>query len=273
MTRKQALRTLGSLAGGFALFTAGAAHILWHRGCRRTGAAVLFSGLAADALMLVSFLVPNFPLTGKVFHRGRPGGNRIALTFDDGPRPPFTETILDALKRESVPATFFVLGENARRWPETVRRMQQEGHRVANHGLDHGILMFAGAAEALDQVEKTEAILRDAGVTEPCRLFRAPHGWLSPAAYRALISHGYRIAGWTKGVWDTANPGVETIVSRTDDILRPGSVLLFHDGWSGAGEEDRSQTAAALSEIIRLARERGLEFVSLEELMEEEGWI
>lgn len=255
------------------MFTAGAAHILWHRGDRRAGAAVLFSGFAAAALLLVSLLVPNFPLTGRAFHRGRPTGNRIALTFDDGPRPPFTETILDTLKRESVPATFFILGENARRWPETVRRMHDEGHLVANHGMDHGILMFAGAGEALKQVEQTEAVLRDAGVREPIRLFRAPHGWLSPVAHRALTSHGYRIAGWTKGVWDTANPGVETIVSRTDDILRPGSVLLFHDGWSGTGEEDRSQTAAALSEVISLARERGLEFVSLEEMMEEEGRI
>ncbi|MFA6002395.1 MAG: polysaccharide deacetylase family protein [Thermoleophilia bacterium] len=273
MTKKQALRALGSLAGGVALFTAGTAHVLWHRGNRKTGATLLICGIATDFLLLVSFLVPNFPLTGRVFHRGRPGGNLIALTFDDGPRPPFTEAILDTLKRESIPATFFVLGENARRWPEAVRRMEHEGHRVANHGFDHGILMFAGAAEALGQVDKTEAILLDAGVTEPCRLFRAPHGWLSPVAHRALTSHGYRIAGWTKGVWDTANPGVETIVSRTDDVLRPGSVLLFHDGWSGAGEEDRSQTVAALSEIIRLARERGLKFVTLEEMMEEEGWI
>lgn len=271
MTKKQALRTLGSLAGGFALFIAAVAHFLWHRGNRRTSVAMLFSGFAADTLLLVSFLVPNFPLTGRIFHRGQPTGNRIALTFDDGPRPPFTGMILDTLKHESVPATFFVLGENARRWPETLRRMEQEGHRVANHGMDHGILMFAGAAEALDQVERTGAILRDAGVKDPCRLFRAPHGWLSPVAHRALTSHGFRIAGWTKGVWDTANPGVETIVSRTDDILRPGSVLLFHDGWSGASEEDRSQTAAALSEIIRLARERGLEFVTLEEMMEEES--
>ena len=104
-------------------------------------------------------------------------------------------------------------------------------------------------------------------MADPAPLFRAPHGWLGPAAHRAARELGYTVAGWTKGVWDTANPGFEQIVSRTAEVLKPGAVLLLHDGWAGEAPEDRSQTAAALPAIIRKARKRDLEFVTLETLM------
>ncbi len=272
MTKRGALSVLGSLAGGFFLIVAAISHWLFHH-CssrRRLGKTLLTAGVAADGLFLYSFLVPNFPLTGKVFYRGRRSGNRVALTFDDGHRPPYTGQILDTLKQEGVPATFFILGENARRFPELVKRIADEGHRVANHGTDHAVLMFAAGREALAQVEAANEAFRDAGVSDPAPLFRAPHGWLSPAAHRALTRRGYQITGWTKGVWDTASPGVETIVSRTGELLSPGAILLLHDGWSGPDGEDRSQTAAALSEIIRNARARGLEFVTVEQMMGEE---
>ena len=211
-------------------------------------------------------------MTGKIFFQGSGVGNSIALTFDDGPRPPFTDEILDVLKAEAVTATFFVLGENARRYPEAVRRMEAEGHRVANHGQDHGILMWASAREGRRQVTEADAALRAAGVTGPAPLFRAPHGWLSPPAHRAIGALGYRVTGWTKGVWDTANPGVEKIVSRTGGLLKPGAILLLHDGWQGDADEDRSQTAAALPRIIREARARRLDFVTVEQLIgEKEG--
>lgn len=270
MTKSQALRVLGSLAGGIAFVSAGAAHLLWYRGRRRAGAGFLLAGAAADSLLLCSTLIPHFPLSGRIFHRGRRNGNWVALTFDDGPRPPHTDRILDVLQAESVPATFFVLGDNAAKYPQLIRRMELEGHRVANHGMDHRILMWAGGREAVSQISRADAALRAAGVIDPAPLFRAPHGWLSPPAHQAISSHGYRIVGWTKGVWDTANPGVDAIVSRTSEVLQPGSILLLHDGWQGdAAAADRSQTAAALPQIIRQARSRGLRFVTVEQMAQE----
>ena len=268
MTKKRALRVLGSLASGALLLEASLAHLLWHSGRLRSSAALLAGGVAADALFLYSFLIPNFPLTGRVFYRGDPDGNLVALTFDDGPRQPYTGQILDVLKREGARATFFVLGENARRHPELVKRIAFEGHSVGNHGMDHDILMWASAGAARSQLEAGDEALKAAGVPNPAPLFRAPHGWLSPAAHRAITGSGYRVTGWSKGVWDTACPGTEVIVSRTAEVLRPGAVLLLHDGWQGPDPEDRSQTVAALPEIIREGRNRGLRFVTLEEMME-----
>lgn len=272
MTKKGALSVLGALACGALTLQASVSHVLWHNGRRRSSAALLASGLAVDVAFLYSFLVPSFPLTGRVFHRGNSNSNLLALTFDDGPREPFTSQILDILKEEDVRATFFVLGENALRHPQTVKRIENEGHRVASHGMDHDILMWASARTARLQLKVTDQALRSAGVTSPAPLFRPPHGWLSPVAHRAIRAEGYTVIGWTKGVWDTAGPGVETIISRTIELLKPGSILLLHDGWHGLKEKDRSQTVDALPRIISEARARGLEFVTLEEMMEDAGW-
>lgn len=271
MTKKEALAALAALAGVAATGEAGAARLFWRRRRRRLAAAALLSGGLADGFLLYSFLVPNFPLGGRVFYRGSHSGNLIALTFDDGPRPPFTDQILNVLKHEGVRATFFVLGENALRYPEAVRRMEAEGHRVASHGMDHDILMWARPWQVRLQLALTSQAIEAAGVKDPARLFRAPHGWLGPAAHRAATGAGYQVAGWTKGVWDTAAPGVDKIISRTVELLGPGSVLLLHDGWRGLQEEDRSQTVAALPEIISLARSRGLAFATVEEMMNEAG--
>ncbi|MEW6019127.1 MAG: polysaccharide deacetylase family protein [Pseudomonadota bacterium] len=271
MNKGRALQVLTALAGGTALAAAGGAHILWHSGRRRPSLALLAGGAAAEAALLSQALIPNFPAGGRPFHRGDRSSRTVALTFDDGPRPPFTEAILDELRREAVTATFFVLGENARRYPETLRRIEAEGHRVANHGYSHDILMWAGAREARENVGRADSAIREAGVIDPAPLFRAPHGWLSPPAFRAVTGMGYRVTGWTKGVWDTANPGVEVIVDRTREALAPGAILLLHDGWAGKAELDRSQTAAALPGIIEAAREKGLGFVTVEQMMRQSG--
>ena len=167
MTKRRALSVLGSLAGGVFLAIAAICHWLYHRGHRRLGIRLLLGGAIADGLFVYSTLVPNFPLGGKPYYSGRREGNRLALTFDDGPRAPFTAQILDTLKKEGVPATFFVLGENARRHPELVKRIEVEGHRVGNHGFDHSIMMFASGWQALAQVDAADSALRDAGVTDP----------------------------------------------------------------------------------------------------------
>ncbi|MBI5482167.1 MAG: polysaccharide deacetylase family protein, partial [Deltaproteobacteria bacterium] len=98
--------------------------------------------------------------------------------------------------------------------------------------------------------------------------FRAPHGFRSPFLAAALAAAGQRLCAWTAGVWDTDRPGAEVIAARARRALRPGAVLLLHDGGPGA---DRTQTAAALPAIIAAARARGLRLVTVPELMREAG--
>jgi peptidoglycan/xylan/chitin deacetylase (PgdA/CDA1 family) len=130
----------------------------------------------------------------------------VALTFDDGPSPDVTPRILDALARERVRATFFVLGRHAERYPALVERMVRDGHEVASHGWTHGILTFASPRRIVWELTRTHRLLERLGARR-VRLFRAPHGFRNPFVVRTAHRLGYRVVGWSAGVFDTAQPG------------------------------------------------------------------
>ncbi len=223
--------------------------------------------VAAAGVAGVAAFMPRNPALGRALWRGPADRPRAALTFDDGPGPS-TPDVLDALAREGVRATFFVLGRQVDRHPEMVRRMVAEGHELANHGYDHGILIFRGAAHVADQLERTErAVARAAGPDAMSRLFRAPHGFRGPATALGARRAGYRMAAWTRGVFDSAEPGAATIARRAAEALRPGTILLLHDADGWAPGRPRHQTAEALPDICRGARERALALVTLGELV------
>jgi peptidoglycan/xylan/chitin deacetylase (PgdA/CDA1 family) len=190
-------------------------------------------------------------------------GSTVSITFDDGPNPDATPLILDALRREGVSATFFVLGRHAERWPALVRRMADEGHQLGNHGYWHRKLHRRTPAYVRDDlVRGTEAIRQASGGVTP-RHFRAPHGFRSPWVTPIAASLGQRTVGWSLGVWDSARPGADQIARRAIDGMRAGSILLLHDGDGYDAEGDRRQTAEALPRIIDGLRARGLRFVTL----------
>lgn len=232
---------------------------------RRPAAAVAFA--VAATIATASAFAPRSPVFGRVLARGPRGVPRVALTFDDGPGPS-TAAVLDALAREGARATFFVLGRQVERHPALVRRMADEGHQISSHGYDHGILVFRGARHVRDQLARTEDAIRAAvGGEAMSRVFRAPHGFRGPATVWAARRCGYRTAAWTHGVFDSAEPGAAAIARRSARALAPGTVLLLHDADGWAPGRSRHQTAEALPDICRSARERGLALVTMDELM------
>jgi uncharacterized protein (TIRG00374 family) len=188
----------------------------------------------------------------------------MALTFDDGPSPDTTPRILDALREAGARATFFILGKHATRHPEVVRRIVAEGHEVASHGWTHGLMVFRSPRAIRRELRETETLLTDCGAPRP-RLFRAPHGFRGPLLARVAGRLGYRLVGWSKGVFDTALPGAEVIAERSREAIRPGAILLLHDA-DGWGDADRSQTAEALPQILQDIESRGLRTVTVSEL-------
>jgi peptidoglycan/xylan/chitin deacetylase (PgdA/CDA1 family) len=193
-----------------------------------------------------------------------PGHERVvSITFDDGPNPRATPLILDVLRREQVHATFFVLGRHAERWPSLVRRMADEGHQLGNHGYWHRKLHRRGPGYVRDDLTRgTEAIIEASGGVHP-KHFRAPHGFRSPWVTPIAHALGQRTIGWSLGVWDSARPGAGEISRRALRGLRPGSILLLHDGDGYDAEGDRLQTADALPLIIHGLRTRGFRFTTL----------
>ena len=246
------------------LVEAGIAAVVVATARRRPALGILAAG--GGALAAWGAFGRNSPLYGSVLHHGSTAQSQFALTFDDGPGPS-THVVLDALREADARATFFVLGRQVERHPDLVRRIVADGHELANHGYDHGILVFRTTAHVRDQLQRTEAAIRDAvGPDALTRLFRAPHGFRGPATAIAARRAGYRFAGWSVGVFDSAQPGADVIVERAHRALTPGGVLLLHDadGWDPSASRD--QTAAAIVPICTAARARGLQPVALGEL-------
>jgi peptidoglycan/xylan/chitin deacetylase (PgdA/CDA1 family) len=225
----------------------------------------LLTILAAATGALAAYIyIPGFDFAGRFPWRGPRDRNAVAITFDDGPNGHDTGSILDTLARHGAKATFFLLGRSVDAHPDVARRIAAEGHAIGTHTQNHKKLHFASRAEIESEVKAGVETLKRHGIRND-RLFRAPHGLKSPFLPRVLRNNGLRAIAWTDGVWDTDQPGVDVIVARSVSRLRPGEILLLHDGGSGT---DRSQTAAALEPILVYCRNRGLACVTIPELFD-----
>ena len=257
MRKAQVVRRTVTLEAGIA----GAASLLAHR--RPFIAAGLVAGGAAFAY---GAFARNSQLLGPALARGEAGSARAALTFDDGPGPA-TAAVLAALRTEGAKATFFVLGRQAERHPDLVRAIAADGHELASHGYDHGILVYRGPRHVREQLRRTEEAVGSAlGRDALSRLLRTPHGFRGIATWPAARAAGYRLVGWSTGVFDTSDPGAAAIAERVRRAFLPGAIILLHDadGWEPA--RPRAQTAEAVPAICAAARDRGLELVTVSEL-------
>jgi len=192
--------------------------------------------------------------------RPAPGARMVALTFDDGPWPLYTEQILDVLRDHDAHATFFMLGVRAKRKPEVARRLVREGHLVANHSLSHRSFATASAKETTKQIVKGREVIRQYTGVDSAWL-RPPYGAMDAAAWKIAKRTRSRVVRWTVDSEDWKRPGAGKIAKRVVKQVKPGSVVLFHDGGG-----DRSQTVAALPVIIEQLRAKRYVFVTVEEL-------
>lgn len=191
--------------------------------------------------------------------------NKIALTFDDGPDPRFTEEVLDVLNHYNVPATFFLMGSRAIAYPEIVQRINNEGHIIGNHTYFHPNLVEEADIPTLErEVTRTENVLNDI-VGYWTKLFRAPYGFLYNELVEKLAEMQYFVIGWSVDSLDWQEDPPEVIASYVIDNIHPGAIILMHDGadWDG----DRTNTVASLHIIIPALLEQGYEFVTIPELL------
>ncbi|HSX19136.1 MAG TPA: polysaccharide deacetylase family protein [Candidatus Saccharimonadales bacterium] len=189
---------------------------------------------------------------------------RVALTFDDGPNPPYTEQILDILKKEGIRAAFFVCGANVKRHPETVKREAKEGHLVGNHTWSH-LRLKTYTGMIYDETQQTQKLLeKTIGVKQ--KIFRSPY-FMAPAWVKnRLKNQGFKIYGGIVGSDWVIQNSPETIARNILKKTKDETIIVLHDGQDITEGADRSQTVKALPIIINQLKKQGYQFVPLDQI-------
>ena len=177
----------------------------------------------------------------------------VYLTFDDGPIPAATPFILDTLERFGARATFFMVGDNAQKYPHLVREVRSRGHRIGNHTFHHlGGLRW-----------KNEEYLQDvylAGELLHTDLFRPPHGWMRVSQYHRLRKEGFKVVMWDVVTRDySCYLSADDVVQNVKRYTRPGSIITFHDSLKSI-----DKLKGALPRALQWLCEQGYEFCVFE---------
>jgi peptidoglycan/xylan/chitin deacetylase (PgdA/CDA1 family) len=182
---------------------------------------------------------------------------KVAITFDDGPNPEYTEKLLDGLKERNVTATFFLIGSEVKEYPDIVKRMDEEGHLIGNHTYEHVNLCETDTEQVKWQVEQTNDLIYE--VTGKCPVYiRPPYGSWSKELEDMT---GMLEILWTVDPRDWECNDTGTLIERVLAAVTDDSIILFHDA-------SASSVDAALS-VVDILTERGYEFVTADELLYE----
>lgn len=148
----------------------------------------------------------------------------IALTFDDGPHPVFTEMILELLKKHNVKATFFVVGNKVKKYSNLYNKIISHEHCIGNHSYSHNLPSHSTITVFFKQLNKTQQLIYN-----PCKFFRPPQGRINFFKILLLKLLRYKIIVWTFHVQDFENKNMREYLEQLNNKKKPGSIILLHD--------------------------------------------
>lgn len=223
--------------------------------------------VAALGLGYWLFLSPTSQLFGHFPYGARTTQRVVALTFDDGPNEPYTSELLDLLKREQVAATFFVVGVNLAKHPETVKRATREGHVIGNHSLSHQFRKYFTGLSFNSEISANQQLIatttgRTPALFRPPWLFRTP--WLLASLRKFKLQP---ISGTFVNNREIFQPSAETIAATAYRRTKNGTILIFHDGYNAKGGP-RQATITAVGQLIDRLRADGYKFVTVDQLLD-----
>jgi len=189
------------------------------------------------------------------------GRKLVALTFDDGPDPRYTPSVLAILKQYQVKATFFVVGENAEAHPGLVRQAIKEEHEIENHTYSHPELNRDTLAEVKAEIVGAQETIEGLTGRYP-HYFRPPKRLYNQQVIKAAHASSMQVVLWTVCVENQSCPTPQKMAARVLKKMRPGAIILAHDGGL-----PRETTIHALPFIIEGYQEQGYTFVTLSELI------
>jgi peptidoglycan/xylan/chitin deacetylase (PgdA/CDA1 family) len=190
----------------------------------------------------------------------------VALTFDDGPNEPYTSRLLDLLDERGVRATFFQVGRCAERFPSTSRRVVESGHVLGNHSYSHQFGDYFREPSQRAEIERSQQVLASVAGVVPA-LYRPP--WLChwPWVLGSIRDHGLQVVSGLFGhPLEIIQPPAEVMAASAVKITKPGTILIFHDGFDARGGR-RDQSVAAIGPLIDTLAGRGYRFVTVDQLL------
>lgn len=190
----------------------------------------------------------------------------VALTFDDGPNPPYTNQIVEYLHTHHVVATFFVVGDAVERYPDVVRQEVRYGDALGNHTWDHAHLVLESSAHIAREIRRTDAIIQSTTGVHTL-LFRPPFGARDYAVLNVAHQLGYTVVMWSVPLpRDWRQPPPQVIRDRVLRYVKDGSIIVLHDGNRGWGG-NRANTVEATKLIVEELQRQGYGFVTVPELL------
>lgn len=187
----------------------------------------------------------------------------VYLTFDDGPHPAYTPTLLNILDRYRVKATFFVIGEKALLYPGIVEKIKSEGHTIGNHSFSHSTLMFQKKERIEEEITRTDHTIQKLTGQRPL-FFRPPHGWFDVRFRKLMQDSNHRMVLWSLLPYDFQETNSQKLTERIRKNLKPGSIIALHDG-----HPNSSLILKALPDILDWIKTSGFETKSLNARMDE----
>jgi peptidoglycan/xylan/chitin deacetylase (PgdA/CDA1 family) len=232
-------------------------------------AATVAAVVTVGATFWVGANSPTVTWFGSQVAHGPRDRREVAITFDDGPDDPYTLEIARILDARGAKGTFFMVGKALDRRPDIARALRADGHLLGNHSYHHDEWRWLDPR--YPELDRTQTAFRhNLGVCPT--FYRAPHGQHTPFLAHVVGDHGMTMVGWevSSGDWNTRDAGL--VARRTLDKVKPGSIIVLHDGLDGSVTADRSVLVRAVPMILDGLERRGLKPVRLDALLHERGY-
>ncbi len=197
----------------------------------------------------------------RFLYYGNQSLREVALTFDDGPSPYYTQQVLAELQQYGIKATFFCIGRQVAQYPSLVKQEYAAGNVIGNHTWSHPDLTKLSNDAILTQINTTSDAIQQAIGVRPT-FFRPPYGVINANVLTQANKLGLTTIIWNDEARDWTTPGISVISSRILGLAGNGAIILLHDGGG-----NRSQTVAALPTIITSLRQQGYTFVTLPQMV------
>jgi peptidoglycan/xylan/chitin deacetylase (PgdA/CDA1 family) len=237
----------------------------WPRTIMATGLAV-----AGGVVLWRAANEPGLTWFGPVASHGPRDRGEVAITFDDGPDPTWTPQVARILADHDAKATFFLVGKALDRWPAVARRLDAEGHLLANHSYHHDSWRWLDPR--YPELDRTEDAFHRHLHRCPA-LYRPPHGQRTPFVLQRARDAGLRTVTWDVSAQDWSDDDGARVARRILDQVEPGSIILLHDGIDGNGTADRTAVVEALPLILDGLEARHLQPVRLDRLLDTRAYL